>query len=108
MKLHTAAGRRVVTGEGNGPVNALDHALRGALMDVYPALADFQLTDYKVRILDTTSGTDAVTRVLITTTNGEREWTTVGVGEDIIEASWEAMVESVTWGLMKLGVRPAV
>ncbi len=106
VKLHTAAGRRVVTGEGNGPVNALDHALRGALMDVYPALADFQLTDYKVRILDTTSGTDAVTRVLITTTNGEREWTTVGVGEDIIEASWEAMVESVTWGLMKLGVRP--
>lgn len=108
VKLRTKAGRKVVTGEGNGPVNALDHALREALLETYPDIKAFELIDYKVRILDTTFGTDATVRVLITTTNGEVQWTTVGVGEDVIEASWEALVESVTWGLMRLGVRPKV
>ena len=98
----------VVTGEGNGPVNALDHALREALKGTYPDLEHFALIDYKVRILDTSFGTDATVRVLITTSDGERQWTTVGVGEDVIEASWEAMVESVTWGLMRRGIRPLV
>lgn len=108
VKLRTKAGRMVVTGEGNGPVNALDHALREALKGTYPDLEHFALIDYKVRILDTSFGTDATVRVLITTSDGERQWTTVGVGEDVIEASWEAMVESVTWGLMRRGIRPLV
>lgn len=108
VKLRTKAGRKVVTGEGNGPVNALDHALREALSETYPEIKDFELIDYKVRILDASFGTDATVRVLITTTNGDLQWTTVGVGEDVIEASWEALVESVTWGLMRLGVRPKV
>ncbi|ADI67806.1 citramalate synthase [Mobiluncus curtisii] len=108
VKLRTRDGRKIVTGEGNGPVNALDHALRQALSQTYPDITNFELVDYKVRILDTTSGTDATVRVLITTTNGDIQWTTVGVGEDVIEASWEALVESLTWGLMHLGVRPKV
>lgn len=108
VKLRTKAGRKVVTGEGNGPVNALDHALREALLETYPDIKDFELIDYKVRILDASFGTDATVRVLITTTNGDLQWTTVGVGEDVIEASWEALSESLTWGLMRLGVRPQV
>lgn len=108
VKLRTRDGRKVITGEGNGPVNALDHALRQALSETYPDIKDFELIDYKVRILDASFGTDATVRVLITTTDGDMQWTTVGVGEDVIEASWEALVESVTWGLMRLGVRPRV
>lgn len=108
VKLRTKAGRKVVTGEGNGPVNALDHALREALLETYPDIKAFELIDYKVRILDASFGTDATVRVLITTTNGDLQWTTVGVGEDVIEASWEALSESLTWGLMRLGVRPKV
>lgn len=106
VKLRTGAGRVVVTGEGNGPVNALDHALREALVEVYPQLANFELIDYKVRILDSSSTTDAVVRVLITTRDEGRTWTTVGVGTDVIEASWEALSDSVTWGLLNAGIRP--
>ncbi len=90
--LHTVA-------EGNGPVNALDKALRKALLPVYPKLGDFQLADYKVRILDSTSGTAAITRVLIDTQNHHNRWSTVGASENIIEASWLALVDSVEYGL---------
>lgn len=100
VKLHTKRGRVVCTGEGNGPVNALDHALRQALVDTYPEIEDFELVDFKVRILDTMSGTDATTRVLIDTTDGVRTWSTVGVGPDIIEASWEALVDAIVYGLL--------
>jgi 2-isopropylmalate synthase len=96
-----ANGERVITtGEGNGPVNALDRALRGALGIAYPRLADFELTDYKVRILPGNLGTDAVTRVLLQTTDGLREWTTVGVDSNVVQASWLAMVDAVRFGLL--------
>lgn len=90
--VHTAA-------EGNGPVNALDLALRKALLPHYPQLADFQLADYKVRILDSDNGTAAVTRVLIDTQNGSQRWSTVGAGANIIHASWCALADSVEYGL---------
>ena len=106
VKLRTGHGREISTGEGNGPVNALDHALRGALVGVYPEIEDFALIDYKVRILDTQQGTDATIRVLIETSDGERSWSTVGVGTNIIEASWEALTDSITWGLLHLGLEP--
>jgi len=89
-------------GEGNGPVNALDQALRAALVPQYPALEDVQLTDYRVRLLDNGHGTDATTRVLIDTRGGGRTWTTVGVGGNVIEASWEALVEAYTYALVTL------
>jgi 2-isopropylmalate synthase len=91
-ELHTVA-------EGNGPVNALDRALRKALLPVYPQLAGFQLADYKVRILDGESGTAALTRVLIDTQNGSQRWSTVGASPNIIEASWLALADSVEYGL---------
>lgn len=90
--LHTVA-------EGNGPVNALDAALRKALIPVYPKLKDFQLVDYKVRILDSDSGTAATTRVLIDTQNHHKRWSTVGASPNIIEASWLALVDSIEYGL---------
>ena len=89
---HTAA-------DGNGPVNALDAALRKALLPHYPAIAEFQLADYKVRILDGTNGTGATTRVLIDTQNGTRRWSTVGASANIIEASWRALADAVEYGL---------
>lgn len=90
--VHTAA-------EGNGPVNALDLALRKALIPKYPALRDIQLVDYKVRILDSESATGAMTRVLIDSYNGTKRWSTVGAGTDIIRASWLALADSVEYGL---------
>jgi len=100
VKVH-AGGRRVITtAEGNGPVNALDLALRSALEEVYPRLSDLELTDYKVRILPGKHGTDATTRVLIETTDKSREWTTVGVHPNIIEASWLALADAVRFGLL--------
>lgn len=86
--------------EGNGPVSALDLALRKALTNVYPVIADFHLTDYKVRILDGTAGTSAKTRVLVASSNGYQRWTTVGVSGNIIEASYQATVEGLEYGLM--------
>ncbi len=101
VKLH-AGGRRVIsTAEGNGPVNALDNALREALTDAFPALRNFELTDYKVRILQGKHGTDAITRVLVETSNGQREWTTVGVHANVIEASWLALADAVRYGLLQ-------
>jgi 2-isopropylmalate synthase len=85
--------------EGNGPVNALDAALRKALTPVYPHLADFQLMDYKVRILDGENGTAATTRVLIDSQNGRHRWSTVGASANIIEASWRALADSIEFGL---------
>jgi 2-isopropylmalate synthase len=96
-----AGGQRVIsTEEGNGPVNALDRALRKALERVYPQLAKMELVDYKVRIMAGKHGTDAVTRVLIDTSDHEREWTTVGVHGNVIEASWLALYDAVRYGLL--------
>ncbi len=105
----TAKGERVVaTGEGNGPVNALDKALRIALEKVYPELATLELADYKVRILEGTHGTGAVTRVLVESGDGSgRSWNTVGVDENIIAASWQALEEAVTYCLLRAGHQPA-
>jgi len=97
----TARGHSLrVVGEGNGPVNALDMAVRGALATAYPVVETFELSDYKVRILDQGHGTDAIVRVLIDTSNGVRQWTTVGVGSNIIEASWEALSDAYRYGLI--------
>jgi 2-isopropylmalate synthase len=100
IKVHVGEERFVTTAEGNGPVNALDAALRLAIGPKYPALAQVHLTDYKVRVLDTSKGTGAVTRVLLDSTDGERSWTTIGVSENIIEASWQALSDSVVYGLL--------
>ena len=90
----------MATGEGNGPVNALDNAVRLAIGESFPALEDIELTDYKVRVLDEKKGTAAVTRVLIETSDGEKSWGTIGVSENIIEASWQALVDSIEYGLI--------
>jgi 2-isopropylmalate synthase len=100
IKVHVGGERVIATAEGNGPVNALDSALRTALGDRYPALNSVHLTDYKVRVLDTARGTGAVTRVLVDSTNGDRTWTTIGVSENIIEASWQALYDSLVYGLL--------
>ncbi|MDR0283548.1 MAG: citramalate synthase [Propionibacteriaceae bacterium] len=94
---------RPYVGEGNGPVNALDQALRAALVPRFGALADIELTDYRVRLLDNGHGTDAITRVLIDTRLGARTWTTVGVGENVVEASWEALADAYTYALVVVG-----
>jgi 2-isopropylmalate synthase len=91
---HTAA-------EGTGPVNALDNALRKALEEFYPGLKEITLLDYKVRILDEHEGTASKTRVLIQSGDGEKEWGTVGMSANIIEASWEALVDSIEFKLLK-------
>ena len=101
VKLHAKGERIVATGEGNGPVNALDNALRSALERLYPGLASLELTDYKVRIVSGAHGTDAVTRVLVETSDGVTEWDTVGVHENVIAASWQALDEAYTTGLMR-------
>jgi 2-isopropylmalate synthase len=85
--------------EGDGPINALDSALRGALVRFYPQLQQVQLTDYKVRILDSKDGTAAKTRVLIETSDGKNDWGTVGVSSNIIEASLQALIDSIEYGL---------
>src|SRR3954452_22405125 len=97
IKVEVDGERYVQVAEGNGPVNALDRALRAAIVDRHPELAEIELTNYKVRILDETHGTEAVTRVLLDSSDGEREWGTIGVSENIIEASWEALVDSLEY-----------
>lgn len=94
--VHTAA-------EGNGPVNALDNALRKALQGAYPEIGEMKLTDYKVRVLEEKDGTGAQVRVLIETSDGHRTWGTVGVSENIIDASWQALADSIVYGLLKNG-----
>ena len=101
VKVHVAGKRVIATVEGNGPVNALDQALRIALDGRFPGLERVHLTDYKVRVLDTNKGTGAVTRVLIDSTDGDATWTTIGVNENIIEASWQALLDSIQFGLLR-------
>jgi len=103
VKLRAGDRRVAAVGEGNGPVNALDNALRTALNGAFPELAGFHLTDYKVRIVDGIAGTGAVTRVLVDTTDGHRTWTTVGVHENVIAASWMALEDAVAFGLLGHG-----
>ncbi len=86
--------------EGNGPVSALDRALRKALVKFYPEIANFYLTDYKVRILDGAAGTSAKTRVLVESSNGEERWSTIGVSSNILAASYQAVVEGIEYGLL--------
>jgi 2-isopropylmalate synthase len=99
-----AEGQRIVsTGEGNGPVNSLDNALREALGQIFPELSDLELVDYKVRILEGSEGTGAVTRVLVESTDGKGEWDTIGVHENVIAASWMALEDAITYGLLRAG-----
>jgi len=100
VKVQVGESRMLATAEGNGPVNALDAALRQAIGPHFPALSVVHLTDYRVRVLDTGRGTGAVTRVLVDSTDGERTWTTIGVSENIIEASWQALYDSVLFALV--------
>ena len=100
VKLWIDDERIIATGEGNGPVNALDAALRQALGGRHPSLERLHLTDYKVRVLETSRGTGAVTRVLIDSTDGSRTWSTIGVSENIIEASWQALVDAIVYSLL--------
>ena len=86
---------------GEGPVNALDNALREALTRFYPTLADMRLEDYKVRVLSSEHGTGARVRVLVESSDQHSRWGTVGVSHDIIEASWQALVDSITYKLMR-------
>jgi len=102
VKVQVGSDRTVAVGEGNGPVNALDNALRSALSTAFPELEKFELTDYKVRIVEGVKGTGAVTRVLVDTTDGRSEWTTVGVHENVIAASWMALEDAVAYGLLQL------
>ena len=99
IKLWAKGERLVRTAEGNGPVNALDRALRDAIADLYPRLRDIELVNYKVRIIDEHKGTGAVTRVLIDASDHDETWGTIGVSENIIEASWEALVDSLEYAM---------
>ncbi len=100
VKVQINGNRIIETAEGNGPVNALDRALRKAIQSCYPALSKITLTDFKVRVLNEKKGTGAVVRVLIESSDGEKSWGTIGVSENIIEASWQALEDSVIYGLM--------
>jgi 2-isopropylmalate synthase len=103
--LRLKVGDRLVesSAEGDGPVNAIDQAVRKALGDTYPEVDRLRLTDFKVRDLDSSDGTAARVRVLIETTNGESSWGTVGVHQNIIEASWQALSEGILVGLLRAG-----
>lgn len=103
VKVRAGGERLIGTGEGNGPVDALDHAFRAAVNGRFPALAKLHLADYKARILDSDAGTAATTRVLIRSTDGEREWDTVGVSANVIDASWQAMADAYAYGLRRAG-----
>jgi 2-isopropylmalate synthase len=105
VKVHIGGRRVVATAEGNGPVNALDRALRDALVEIHPHLRDIDLVNFKVRILDETKGTGAVTRVLLDASDGDQVWGSIGVSENIIEASWEALVDSLEYGMRVSGRR---
>jgi len=100
VKVRAGGARHVESAEGHGPVGALDNALRKALSNEYPELEHITLEDYRVRVLDENIGTGATVRVLIDTSNGQGEWTTVGVSSNIIEASWEALTDGYLYGLL--------
>ncbi len=99
VETHTVA-------EGDGPVHALDSAMRKALEQFYPCLAYIRLTDFKVRVVNVKEGTAAKVRVMVDSTNGEEAWSTVGVSTNIIEASWQALLDSVEYGLLCTGRAP--
>jgi 2-isopropylmalate synthase len=107
VKLHHRGERLVATAEGNGPVNALDRALRLALGDRVPELAGIELVNFKVRILDEAKGTAAITRVLIDSSDGRDTWGAIGVSENVIEASWEALVDSLEHGVRRAAAEQA-
>src|SRR5699024_869709 len=100
VKLRVGDERIMRIGEGNGPDHALDAAVRAAIGHHHPQLERIHLVDFKVRVLNTSAGTGAVTRVLIDSTNGERTWSTIGVSEDVIRASWRALEDSLVYGLL--------
>jgi len=108
VRLLLGEQRVVAVGEGVGPVHALDQALRKALSELYPELANIHLVDYKVRILDGRAATSAVTRVMLTSADHEGEWTTVGVSDDIVTASWEALADGINYGLLRAGAEALV
>jgi len=108
LKIRVGGQVKIAAAEGEGPVNALDLALREALHAFYPALRGVQLLDYKVRIMESTVGTGTKVRVLITSGDSARQWTTVGVSHDIIEASWEALVDSLVYKLLEVGAQDAL
>ncbi len=101
IKVNVLGSRQHTAAEGDGPVNALDNALRKALLEFYPLLSKMHLTDFKVRVLDEKAGTGAKVRVLIQSQDGTDSWNTIGVSENIIEASWQALVDSVEYKLLK-------
>ncbi|MBF6619079.1 MAG: citramalate synthase, partial [Patulibacter sp.] len=108
IKIWIGDERFVRTAEGNGPVHALDQALRAAISQVHPHIAEIELTDFKVRILDSTRGTGATTRVLLDATDGHETWGSLGVNENVIAASWDALVDSLARNeqVGRRGVRP--
>ncbi|MDG4859965.1 citramalate synthase [Streptomyces sp. T-3] len=106
VKLWVGDERIISSAEGNGPVHALDCALREGLERFYPQLGKFELVDYKVRILEGKHGTSSTTRVLITTSDGADEWSTVGVADNVVSASWQALQDALTYGLLRAGVEP--
>jgi 2-isopropylmalate synthase len=99
IKIWVDGERYVRTAEGNGPVHALDRALRDAIGDIYPHLAAIELENFKVRLIDEHAGTASVTRVLLDASDGERVWGSIGVSENVIEASWQALVDSLEYGV---------
>jgi 2-isopropylmalate synthase len=103
VKIFVNDARIIETAEGDGPVHALDCAIRKALENFYPEISKIKLTDFKVRVLDEKQGTAAVVRVLIESTDGVKNWGTIGVSENIIEASWQALEDSLVYGLMHIG-----
>jgi len=108
VRLRVKGERVMAAGEGVGPVHALDQGLRRALEDRFPELESIRLVDFKVRILDGRAGTKAVTRVLITSADDEGEWTTVGVSDDIVTASYQALVDGIQYGLLRRSIPAAV
>ena len=106
VKLKIGQETRHTVAEGNGPVSALDHALRKALVQDFPSIAEVRLIDFKVRILESNLGTDAITRVHVESTDGEQTWGTVGVSDNVITASWEALIDSVSYKIL-LGTESA-
>jgi len=102
VKVSIDGNRIITTAEGNGPIHAIDGALRNALKSCYPGLSSIELTDFKVRVLNQKEGTAAMVRVLIESSDGEKTWGTIGVSENIIEASWQALEDSIIYGLMHL------
>jgi 2-isopropylmalate synthase len=99
VKIWVDGARYVRSAEGNGPVHALDQALRAAIGELHPHLRDIELINFKVRIIDESKGTNAVTRVLIDASDGQQVWGSLGVSENLIDASWDALVDSLEYGM---------